>query len=264
MAVLVLVGGGVLIKTDRQRREALRIENERLVREQEELARTAERLARERAQLAEVVEHLSVERRVAEVDVLQQHTDVLGQVLQTVIRITEIGRDDELLTPQVFGVPGHVPHFDALVIKFEDDFVARGDLLRGRSLALFRRVYSETQAPEHGYWLGGRGAVPDVYRVTDEPSEFEVELWRDFWSYATDPVKAAGAGVRVAQGEAVYAPMRPGEHWLLTLEADGGLNLIKQGPSSLVDAAAPRRLTDTPTVGAKLRAAPPLEASMPE
>ena len=67
--------------------------------------------------------------------------------------------------------------------------------------------------------------MPDVYRIADRPTPFERELWREFWSYATDPHKAKTAGVRVAQGEAVYAPLAAGDKWTLTLENDGGLNL---------------------------------------
>jgi len=227
-AAIAIVGGGLWYQSDHRRAETLRRENEQLVRKHEAMVRRAERLAHERRQLAEVIERLNVERRVAEIEVLERHTDEHGEVLQTVIRMTEVGRKGQSLAPQMFGVAGRFPHFDALVIKFDNALVAHGDQLRGRSLALFRRVYGETQAPEDGYWLGRRGDVPDVYRVSPDPSEFEVNLWREFWSYATDPAKARSAGVRVAQGEAVYAPMSPGECWTLTLEADGGLNLAKQ------------------------------------
>ncbi len=229
LAALAIAGGGWLLRFDHERSESLRAEHERLTREHEALVQRAKQLEREREELAHIVERFKLERRVAEVEVLEQHTALDGVVLQTVIRLTEIGRDGTLLPAQVFGVAGRVPHFDALVIKFDEDYVGRGDPLRGTSLALFRRVYGETQSPESGYWLGRRGEVPDVYRVSAEPSEFEVSLWREFWSYAADPAKARDAGVRVAQGEAVYAPMSPGERWLLTLEADGGLNLIKHG-----------------------------------
>ncbi|MFH0980892.1 MAG: hypothetical protein V2A79_05065 [Planctomycetota bacterium] len=236
LAALAIAGGGLWLQADRRRGESLRAEQERLTRKYEALRQQAEQLERDRRQLAEIVEHLKLERRVAQVDVLEQHTDADGQVMETVMRLTEIGRDGAPLPAQVFGIRGRVPHFDALVIKFKDDYVGRGDPLRGTSLALFRRVYGETQAPEDGYWLGRRGEVPDVYRVSAEPSEFEVNLWREFWSYALDPAKARAAGVRVAQGEAVYAPMTSGERWLLTLEIDGGLNLIKH-PSPSPDTA---------------------------
>ena len=262
MAAVAIAGVTVMVKSDRRRADALRRENERLAREHEALVRRAEQLARERRQLAEVVERLNLERRAAEVEVLEQHTGEDGEILQTVIRLTEIGRDGRPLPAQTFGVSGRVPHFDALVIKFENEHVARGDQLRGRSLALFRRVYGDSQAPESGYWLGRPGEVPDVYRVSADPSEFEVNLWREFWSYATDPAKARAAGVRVAQGEAVYAPMSAGERWSLTLEADGGLNLIKQAAQlPAADAGAPSTLfasEASPTANRRLHAPPPL------
>ncbi len=235
--------------------EQLRQRNETLAREKAELAAAAERAEQRRRELAQVVERLNVESRLAYVDILQQHTDLAGEVVQTVLRFTELDRNGEPLSPQVIGVAGAIPHFDALVVKFDKDYVARGDALRGQSLALFRRVYGETQAPESGYWLSTPGAPPDVYRVNPKPSDFERELWAEFWSYATDPAKARSAGVRVAQGEAVYAPVRPGERWVLTLDAAGGLNLIKQRemPLTREDLLAPPPIED-----ARLHAPSPL------
>jgi hypothetical protein len=235
LAALGISGGSIYVEHNRQQAKRDAEARAQLEKEKaERLAKNAE-LAAQRRQLEEVVQRLNVERRVAIIDVLQQHSDPVGKVLQTVIRFTELNRDGEPIAPQVFGVAGEMPHFDALVIKFEKDFVAQGDALRGHSLALFRRVYGDSQAPDSGYWLGKRGDVPDIYRVNPTPSEFERRLWMSFWDYATDPEKARGAGVRVAQGEAVYAPMRPGEQWTLTLDADGGLNLMKQDPASLAN-----------------------------
>lgn len=239
LAAIAITGGALVMDARQQRAEEMRIEQQRLIAENQRLAaeqirleQQARQLEEEKRQLTQVVDRLNVEQRVAWIDILQQHRDARGHVVQTILRMTEIGRDGEPLEPMVFGVAGAVPHFDALVVKFSDEYVAGGDQLRGKSLALFRRVYGESQAPEDGYWLGERGSVPDVYRVSPNPSEFELTLWKDFWSYADDPELARAAGVRVAQGEAVYAPVAPGERWILTLEADGGLNLIKQDASA--------------------------------
>lgn len=241
-AIAVLAGAYFRADQTRRRAEALRAQNQRLITEQKELIRAQQRLARENArleqqkrELAQVIERLRVERRVARIEVLEQHTDEDGTPRQTVIRFSERGRGGRKLAPLTFGVPGDTPHFDALVIKFDDNYVAHADQLRGQSIALFRRIYGETQSPSDGYWLGQPGKVPDIYRVHADPSPFEQQLWREFWTYATDPEKAAAAGVRVAQGEAVYAPMKPGEHWTLTLEADGGLNLKKSGEKPPTD-----------------------------
>jgi len=234
------VGGVMMVsESDRERAESLQRDNDRLSELRQQLAERNQELEKQQARLEEekrklekqrqaleqVVERLNLSRRVARIDVLEQHVDDDGEPVQTVIRFTETGRNGQPLPSHTFGVPGNVPHFDALIVKFDDDYVARGDQLRGQSLSLFRRVYGDTQAPNDGYWLGRKGQVPEIYRVDDAPSEFEVTLWRKFWSYATDPDKAAQAGVRVAQGEAVYAPMSPGQQWHLSLDADGGLNL---------------------------------------
>lgn len=235
-ATAVAITGGVLwVESDRRHTEALTRENQRLAKEHEalaqknrELALETQRLEEERRILETVVDRLGVEKRVAVIDVVEQHTDETGAIVQTVIRMTEMGRDDKPLAPRTFGVAGRVPHFDAWVIKFDDAYVGSGDALRGHSLALFRRVYGESQTPQGGYWLGTPGEAPDIYRTGAAITDFEKRLWTEFWSYATDPAKARSAGVRVAQGEAVYAPMTTGDRWLLSLEADGGLNLVKQ------------------------------------
>ena len=234
VAAVALMAGSYLLQADRRHREDLERENDRLRQEREELAA--------------VVQRLRLERRAADVEVLEQQTDNAGQVLRTTLKLTEIGRDGTALPGQIFDIPGRVPHFDALVIKFQDDYVERGDPLRGASLALFRRVYGDSQAPESGYWLGRAGEVPDIYRVGATPSEFEVAIWTDFWHYLNNPARAAVAGVRVAQGEAVYAPVSTGERWRLTLEVDGGLNLVRADtPSS----AATRRVDATPAERSK-------------
>ncbi len=225
----------------------------------EKLAQDVLRLEAQRAELVRVVQRLNVEQRVAEIEVLQQNQSDDGRALQTVLRFTEFDRHGRPLPSRVFGVPGDVPHFDALVIKFENGYIEQGDPLRGRSLALFRRIYSDSQAPDQGFRLDSSGDIPDVYRVDPSPSEFEAQLWRDFWSYARDPGKARAAGVRVAQGEAVYAPMAPGERWVLTLEADGGLNLVREDENK----AAARG--DLSAEGkARLHAPPPLAPSPAE
>jgi len=118
-----------------------------------------------------------------------------------------------------------VIHFDALVIKFDHEDVAAGEALRGKSLALFRRIYGENQNPAEGHRVDPENDVPSVYRVNPQPSEFELRLWGRFWDYATDPDLAARDHVRVAQGESVYVPMQKGDVWTLTLQNNGGLNI---------------------------------------
>ncbi len=194
----------------------------------------AERLRaeRERQELKAVAERLMRERRVAEVIVSGQERDADGVVQHTEIQFLELDRDGHPLTPRTFCLAGQVIYFDGLVIKFDKDLVAAGDPLRGHSIILFRRVFSEEVAPKDGPLIDPERDIPDVFRVNPRASDVERRLWQRFWTYATDPAAAAKEGVRVAQGEAVYAPMTAGQRWTLTLDADGGLNLRPLGPAA--------------------------------
>jgi hypothetical protein len=120
-------------------------------------------------------------------------------------------------------------HFDAMVIKFDRDFVQRNDPLRGHSLALFTRVYGEHETPESGARVDEPGAIPQVYRGADPRiTEFEMGLWKDFWRLANDADFRSGFGVRVASGQGVWGPLEPERLYTLTLESSGGLNMTSE------------------------------------
>jgi hypothetical protein len=199
--------------------------------EADRLRKVNEDLVRERQELQQAVERLTGEDRVAEVRVLDQVRP--GQVVDgrtadrtlTTIEFVELDSQQHPLPSQKFVIPDDVVFFDALVIKFDQKLVATGDALKGRSLALFRRVYGEHQNPSDGYPVDPTGDIPRVFRVHPEAGKFEQQLWAQFWSYATQPALAAQSGVRVAQGEAVYVPMQKGQLWTLTLQNNGGLNI---------------------------------------
>jgi hypothetical protein len=145
---------------------------------------------------------------------------------------------------RVFRIASDVIYFDALLIKFEEQYDGESDLLRSKSLVLFRRIFGESQTPEDGFAIDPERRIPDVYRAANAPSDYEQRLWDRFWSYATDPAAAQEAGVRVAQGEAVYNRFEKGQFWVLTLENDGGLNLLRHDIPAVV---AEHLLTSTPS-----------------
>ncbi|MBI4582303.1 MAG: hypothetical protein HY718_21595 [Planctomycetes bacterium] len=195
------------------------------------LRREREELERQRFELQRAVQRLSGEERVAEVRVVDQV--LAGQIVGgepaphdvTTIEFIEIDRQGHPLPSRRFVIHDRVIHFDALVIKFDQQDVAAGDPLRGKSLALFRRIYGERQQPAEGFRIDPEGDVPNVYRVQPAPSSFERQLWSRFWDYARNPDLAARDHVRVAQGESVYEPMLKGDVWTLTLQNNGGLNI---------------------------------------
>lgn len=197
----------------------------------------AEAAARQRV-LEGMVERLKTNRRMAQIVVTDQAIDDAGNVAETTLLFVELGPDGEPLSRQCFTIPGDTAFFDALVIKFDEESVAMAHPLRGQSLALMRRVYSDRLRPRDGFGIDEPGEAPAGYRVhaeTDEAAKFQQRLWDRFWDLANDPKLAAEQGVRVAQGEAVYKPLKPGVFYELTLDVDGGLNLV---PGALPDAVA--------------------------
>lgn len=189
-----------------------------------EMKQQITKLEEEKKVLNQVVERLSDEKRVADVLVTEQ-TRVNG-VLKSTLLFVEMDKNGRSLPPKRFEVLGETAHIDALVIKFEQEYVARGDALRGHSIALFTRIYGDQQTPSQGTPVDSPGEVPAIYRGADpKVTEFEKQLWNDFWKLAGDPEYAAKYGVRVANGQGVWGPFEPDKLYTITLESDGGLNI---------------------------------------
>ena len=190
-------------------------------------SREIERLAAQKQELEEVVQRLGSEKRVADVIVSKQET--INGVLNTTILFVEYDRAGKPLPAKTLVVRGGMIHFDAMVIKFDRDFVQRNDPLRGHSIALFTRAYGDHEAPEAGARIDEPNGVPQIYRGADpRVTQFEMSLWRDFWRLASDDAYRSGFGVRVANGQGVWGPLAPERLYTLTLESSGGLNLTSE------------------------------------
>ncbi|MFO0974416.1 MAG: hypothetical protein U1A27_13390 [Phycisphaerae bacterium] len=182
-------------------------------------------LEAEKAELLRVVDRLKHDRRVARLYVADQRRDARGQVVETVIDFVGAAADGRERPTRTVRIRGDVCYVDALVIRFLDSYVERGDKLRGHTLHLFRRIFGEGQAPADGAPLDEPGAIPAEYRVDDEASRFEKRLWQRFWEYAVNPQMATEVGVRVAQGEAAYQRLSTGQLWQIATRANGGLEM---------------------------------------
>ncbi|MGC3944258.1 MAG: hypothetical protein QM762_07040 [Chryseolinea sp.] len=133
------------------------------------------------------------------------------------------------LPPKNFVVEGRMIHVDSLVVKFDRGFVKDDDALRGRSSALFQRIYGDQQKPADAPRIDDPGRIPAFYRGSGPAvSEFESQLWENFWKLASDESYRKERGVRVAQGEAVYLPFELGRLYTISLESSGGLNLLSE------------------------------------
>jgi hypothetical protein len=180
--------------------------------------------------LEEVVNHLQGQDRVADVIVTEQH-EVNG-VLQTTLLFVEYAKDGSALPAKRFTFEGNTAHVDAMVINFDGRYVQDRDPLRGRSIALFTRIFGDKQTPESAPRIDQPGHIPEIYQDADpKVSQFEQDLWRDFWRLADDEAYRKSMGVRAtggAQGEAVWRPFEPGKLYTITLQHDGGLNITSE------------------------------------
>jgi hypothetical protein len=201
-------------------------------------------LEQEKQRLLEYARRLSASRRVAQIDVVRQRVDDLGRTVSTLLW-QEIGPDGTRGKPLAVETIGDLVYFESLVIKFDPHFVGEGDPERGTSLALFRRIFGQCQAPE---------SVPELDRAARPPLDdphcsgaLHDELWRRFWDMVDDPQVAAEYGVRVAQVEAPAVPLRAGQVWELNLDAAGGLNLRRiHGANPNAARLVPKEATPRP------------------
>lgn len=186
-----------------------------------------------------MIERLNRSRRVAHIQVLDQQVAPDGEVLWTDLLFIELDDDGSELAHQQFTLPGDVLFVDAWSVKFHHEDVADGHPLRGQTLVLLRRLYSDRMAPIDGYPIDVPGAIPPGY-ATSEHGEFEKLVWEHFWELAMDPAAAAAMGVRVAQGEAVYKPVRAGRVYELIVDAAGGMSLTPLPADDVVEASPDR------------------------
>jgi hypothetical protein len=178
-------------------------------------------------QLEEIVAHLQAERRVADMIVTEQCT--VAGVLQTTLLFVEYAKDGSPLPAKRFTIEGNQAHIDAMVIKFDGRYVRDRDPLRGQSIALFTRIFGDTQTPENAHRIDDPEHIPAIYRGADpRVSEFELNLWKEFWQLADNEKYRKEMGVRVAQGEGVWRSFEPEKLYTLTLENDGGLNITSE------------------------------------
>jgi len=187
-----------------------------------------EKLRDEKRQLEQVVERLTTEKRVADVMVTRQATNAQGR-LQTTLLFVEYDKQNRPLPAKSFTVIGQYVHIDAMVIKFDQDFVAKNDPLRGHSIALFTKIYGDDQSPADAAMIDSPGSIPDIYRGVDpQIGSFERTLWTDFWKLYSDESYRQSKGVRAVGGHGVWGPFEPDRLYTLTIESDGGLNMTSE------------------------------------
>lgn len=184
---------------------------------------------REIARLRSAIRNLTASYPIARLVVLDQTADAEGPV-QTRVRVVFV--DDQgrrCGEPIEATLEGSRIYFEALLLIFKDPLVERGER---RSMAFPTRLFSEAIAPEDGVALSilDKRGVPTIYaqpaRTPEDlsPAAYEKILGR-FWYYANHPDQAAGYGIDVLQGQAVFTEYQVKRYYSVFVEADGGLTI---------------------------------------
>jgi hypothetical protein len=83
-------------------------------------------------------------------------------------------------------------------------------------------VYGADQAPDAGFPIDPPGSIPDVYRGLDpQVSNFQQDLWNNFWKLYNDRDARDARGIRGMNGEGLYGQFNPGHVYTITLRSDG-------------------------------------------
>ena len=175
--------------------------------------------------LKQVIERLSAESRIAEVLVKKSEFDENTKKYRTTIKFLEYDAKGKPLAPKYFTFQGNIIQFQSLVIRFKDDFVMRGDKLRGKSVYLFTKAFVLDEKSTEIFNITETNQIPAGYKIPGDKSEFETKLWQEFWTYALDPNARERAGIKNAQIEAPGSLFIPGSIYTIFIEHDGGIRI---------------------------------------
>jgi hypothetical protein len=177
------------------------------------------------ARLEVAMRLLKVRHRLARLTVLSQHQDIALGMPISQIEFVEINDAGEPIgQPKEFEIQGDLVYVDYLRVTFDDKYIEQSDLDRATAICLFQRIFGEHQEAAEGFLLDEVGTRPKAYAHDTPMSEFERNIWNDFWLIANDPERAAKMGIYAAHGSAVSMRVKPGAVYVLELRSTGDIN----------------------------------------
>ena len=202
----------------------------------QQLNETVATQEREIERLDTALRLLKVDHRVARLNIVDQRMDSATGKMKTIVEFTELNDEGRPVdAPREFEIVGDVIYLDNWIVKFEDKYVEEKALERSTSLVLFRRLFGEHQEPKDGFPLDRGQGPPRAYTRGGVVSDFERQIWADFWTIANDESKAREMGIRAAHGQAVSIKAQKGKSYRILLRASDGLSIVPDG------AAPPRK-----------------------
>ncbi len=178
-------------------------------------------LLTENHQLNKAVRNLTHEEQIGYATLQSQSHNALGE-LESVVRFVQTAADNPkaVVSEQLFTVRGDIIHFDALIVKFTNEYVKDGS---ERALYLWRRIYGETTTPADGDAIEIPGTAPERYYTITESLHLKNRdiFWEAIWDLANDTNRLNDYGVQAVFGNAIYTRMVPGKVTLFKISATG-------------------------------------------
>lgn len=168
---------------------------------------------------------LQAESRAAQVLVTAVNYDEATHRDLTTIKFVEFDSTGSPLLPKYFTFSGNLIQFQSLVVRFEDKFVAAGDLFKGRSVYLFWKAFMLDGPRTQEFPITQVDEIPGGYKIPGKASGFENRFWKNFWRFAFDRDMAQQAGIKSVQIEAPGVVFIPGYLYTIHIEHDGGLRI---------------------------------------
>jgi len=199
----------------------------------DELATLKVDYAKQAEQLEQVTTALKlmkIDRRVAQIQVLEMGTDSETEHPYMQVEFVELDpQGNPLCQPRQFRLNGDELYVNSQVVKFDDKYVEQAEALRGTSLCVFKKIYGDLDGPAGGHALDRGGLeLGSRYGTSDAMNDFEKQIWSDFWEIANAPHKMKSMGIRAIQGEAPYMRVKPGMTYRLELRSSGGVSLVAE------------------------------------
>ena len=175
--------------------------------------------------LEQIRARLKADSRIAEVLVTEVKFNPMTQKHTTTIKFLEYDSEGRPLRPRYFTFNGNIIQFQSLVVRFDDLYVERADILRGKSAYLFWKVFILNGKNTQEYVITEVNEVPEGYKIDGPRNRFEDEIWQRFWEYALNSKEAITRGIKNAQIEAPGTKFIPGMLYTLKIEHDGGIRI---------------------------------------
>lgn len=182
---------------------------------------TIHSLLTENHELNKAIKNLTAEEQIGYATIQSQARDVTGQLQSTVRFVqTAAGRPKEIVSEQLFTITGDVIHFDALIVKFNNQYVQDG---KGRSLYLWRRIYGENNSPASGKLIELPGDAPERYHSISKSLRMKDSdiFWEAIWELANNPEQLSEYGITAVFGNAIYSRMQEGQITLFKISPTG-------------------------------------------